>query len=121
MRIDSTLSRILRRTRVIDSELESAVARVSNELWSSISTDSVRVADFHRGRLHVVVDTHARLAEAKGILAELFRSRVNEILLELLLADTSATVVNAFSRNSENARDALYVSRVDFHVEGTYE
>lgn len=119
MQIDGILRRILGKTRVVNVGLEKAVGAAVGELWPDVKAQDVRISDFRRGVLHVAVDSHARLAEARGFLGESLRKRVNE-LIEADRRDTRAAGRReAPAAGGSRAKDAPFVTRVVFRVSGT--
>ncbi|MFQ5506341.1 MAG: hypothetical protein ACE5F1_16350 [Planctomycetota bacterium] len=121
MKIDRILSQILEKTRVVNAGLERAVQTAGRELWPDVKTEDMRVSDFRRGVLHVAVDSHARLAEARGFVGETFRRRVNE----LIEAERRAARRRGSGRRDpagvalSRTTDGPYVTRVVFRVTGT--
>ena len=88
---------LLRQTRVIEPDLVAEVFATAREFWPSIGEEEVSVGDFRRGVLHVVLNSHARMAEAKSFLCDSFRESLNRRIGE-----------------------DRYVSKLVFHVRGTY-
>ena len=95
--VDGLAAEVLRGLRVVRSSLQEAVEETARDCWPTLRPGDVEVDDFRNGTLHVMVDSHARMAEARGFLGETFREGVNARL----------------------GRREPYVSRLVFRVRGT--
>ena len=107
-RADQILKQILRETRVVQAPIVDAVHATAREFWPTLRDGEVEVRDFKRGVLHVVLSSHARMAEAKSFLSEDFRRRVNGHLESNKGSGRRPT------------RGETYVSKLVFHVRGTF-
>ena len=137
--LDKIVSDLLGRVRVVDPSLQQAVFEACAGIWPDIQDDDVLVGGFRAGTLNVLLDSHARLAEAKNFAAEQIRERINEILA----ADHEARVEGSeqgkdtgkelsgpgSSRSLDHARrmaspsrrqpEGNYVARIHFYLRGT--
>lgn len=118
--LSQSLGKILRRTQVLEDTVTEAVASVGARLWPGIGVDAIRVVSFRRGTLQLELDSHARVAEARGFLSETFRNLLNEQLQQdkpRVQSDCARLDLEAGRRHSRDTQS--YVSRLNFRVKGT--
>ena len=99
--VDELLRSVLREVKPVPVGLSEAVAAAAAGVWPATDSDALRVGSFRNGVLHVHVDSHARLAEARSFYSEELRGRINEHL------------------ESSTAKRPGYVSKLVFKLSGT--
>ena len=134
MEITKILVEILRRTKVVSPVLEEAVHRSVKKLWPECQMSEghgFQVVGLTRGVLHLVVESHALMSEAKAFKAERLRDLINielekknkEELHDLAQGTlakwkvTSSQMTTRFIANADCV-DADYVTRIVFKVVG---
>ena len=137
--LDKIVSELLGQVRVVDPILQEAVVQACREIWPEMGDDDVLVGGFRAGTLNLLLDSHARLAEAKNFVAEDLRERINEILsacgeeqaVERDQQDDQGTdpTGNAPSKSLAHAKrmasparkqkEGNYVTRIHFYLRGT--
>ncbi|MEZ5987712.1 MAG: hypothetical protein R3F30_01010 [Planctomycetota bacterium] len=103
----------------MDPHLEDAVAEAARELWPDLRPGELRVLAFRSGVLDVLLDSHARYAEARGFLGEALRERVNAILAERRASSPAAALAGRSRETLSRRRDGDHVTGLRFHVAGT--
>jgi hypothetical protein len=112
-RMDRLMSAILRGIRVVPTPLLEAVQCAARDLWPAARAEEIEVRDYRQGVLHVGLDSHARLAEARSFLSEEFRRKINENL------GRSTAPREGHAPAHGAATEGLYVAKLMFHVRGT--
>lgn len=116
MEITKILSEVIRRIKVVSPLLENAVRRSVDEIWpecKTSDTSSFQVVGFKKGVLHLSVESHALMAEAKAFAADELRELINT---EIRFASKKVT---ASAMNTRFTKDADYVTRIVFRIVGT--
>ncbi len=115
--LDTLLRDLLKKTRVVEDSVSVAVLAAARDFWPDLDEDRVRLVNFRRGVLHIVLDSHARYAEARGLVGDRFRQALNRRISPPEDNEHSGRV-DASKTAAE--QDGNYVTKVVFHVEGTY-
>jgi len=134
--LDKMVSELLSGGRVIDPTLQGVVVEACREIWPELDDEDVLVGGFRAGTLILLLDSHARLAEAKNFAAKELRERINELLAlrneePTATRDqeprtppettTSKSLAHA-KRLADPARkqkEGNYVTRIHFYLRGT--
>ena len=122
MDLDRLIRGVLKKTDVVPGEFEEAVCSAFRTLWPELEAQDLEVASFKRGVLHLLCESHARLAEVKAFHSEELRTHINQYLEQKRqqTAKRLAEQKKISRENPESRKEAHYVTRIQFHLTGTY-
>lgn len=127
--LDKIVSEVLGDVRVVDPGLQDAVVTACRDFWPGLDDGDVLVGGYRAGTLNLLLDSHARLAEAKNFVGDAIRNRINEILASRIDSRETGLPGTEKSKSMAHAksvaipprkqREGNYVTRIHFYLRGT--
>jgi len=132
--LDKIVSEVLGDVRVVDPGLQEAVVTACRDFWPGLDDGDVLVGGYRAGTLNLLLDSHARLAEAKNFVGDGIRDRINEILASRIGSRGTSSRESSGSGTGESKsmahaksvaipprkqREGNYVTRIHFYLRGT--